>query len=72
MANCKVCGNSEISMNCICSNCINEIKIVIHGYWFDDKCSFCGYKNSNQTTFCPNCGAKMDGEIMKSKYTVRE
>ena len=45
---------------------------VVHGKWISHKrmarsplvmnyaCSVCG-KDGNQTNFCPNCGAKMDG-----------
>ena len=45
---------------------------VVHGKWIPHKrmarsplvmnyaCSVCG-KDGNQTNFCPNCGAKMDG-----------
>ena len=31
--------------------------------WVIYKCSVCGYSNGRkQSNYCPNCGAKMDGE----------
>lgn len=31
--------------------------------WVTYKCSVCGYSNGRkQSNYCPNCGAKMDGE----------
>lgn len=38
---------------------------VRHGEWFDKgslscRCSECGCKNTRESAFCPNCGAKMD------------
>lgn len=46
-----------------------EAELVRHGKWikFHDelsKCSLCNYPTYtiwNQTDYCPNCGAKMDG-----------
>ena len=46
---------------------------VVHGEWgeiytchgerlWGYKCSQCEYDNSKKTNFCPNCGAKMDGD----------
>lgn len=42
---------------------------VVHGRWigtlYDFKCSACGvYQSlySGRTRYCPNCGAKMDGD----------
>ena len=40
---------------------------VKHGKWFDVgslscRCDQCGCKNNKETLYCPNCGAKMDGE----------
>lgn len=40
---------------------------VKYGSWFDVgslscRCSACGCKNDRETRFCPNCGAKMDGQ----------
>ena len=51
-----------------------EAEPVRHGKWdtfFSDsykvheigvECSCCGYRTQERTTYCPNCGAKMDGE----------
>lgn len=41
--------------------------LVKYGRWEDVgslscRCSECGCKNVRETRFCPNCGAKMDGE----------
>lgn len=51
-----------------------DVVEVRHGYWDKCKCSVCGkvsptihldmeneYK-IRETTYCPNCGAKMDGK----------
>ena len=44
---------------------------VVHGRWVDmpgkpnwdqKMCSVCGYYFCCQINYCPNCGAKMDGE----------
>ena len=46
---------------------------VVHGRWFDydndpmwQECSACGYRiqysYSKDCNYCPNCGAKMDGD----------
>lgn len=53
-----------------------DVVPVVHAYWIPQKenhefkeawmkCSACGYPVSmwtGNTNFCPNCGAKMDGE----------
>ncbi len=47
-----------------------DIATVRHGYWkeTDDTmfraCSVCGYLEyeCNEGNYCPNCGAKMDGD----------
>lgn len=43
---------------------------VKHGKWLDTRrilcsvrCSVCGGCFSNETLYCPNCGAKMDGGV---------
>ena len=46
---------------------------VVHGEWIEAeedwrqqiafwRCSECGHTTSTMYNFCPNCGAKMDGE----------
>ena len=30
------------------------------------RCSACGFEQEDETNFCPNCGAKMDGEADKN------
>ena len=48
---------------------------VVHGRWIEEPfvwidrmeainriCSVCGWKNVLKNNYCPNCGAKMDGE----------
>lgn len=49
-----------------------DVEPVVHGRWLDNEdymfCSICGiqwnYCDNDTETFnyCPNCGAKMDGE----------
>ena len=44
---------------------------VIHAYWVWDgydyekpwACSKCRYHSENETNYCPNCGARMDGGV---------
>ena len=54
-----------------------EVQTVVHGKWLDVtdnsywgtvfkcECSICGYidKESDKTTYCPHCAARMDGDI---------
>ena len=39
---------------------------VRHGRWLEHKswakCSECGFLIGFETTYCPNCGARMDGD----------
>jgi len=60
----------------VCDHWI-EVEPVLHAYWIDccgpiddflANCSNCGYQMDTHEErgyhkFCPNCGAKMDGEI---------
>lgn len=52
-----------------------EKESVKHGHWEDCSngwmCSCCERDNTKDTLFCPNCGAKMDGDRM-TKYSKRE
>lgn len=47
-----------------------DVAPVVHGKWSDNgiegsmlvKCSVCGFDcGANSFSYCPNCGAKMDG-----------
>lgn len=46
-----------------------DVEEVRHGMWIKHKencleyrCSFCEYEHCRKVNYCPNCGAKMDGE----------
>jgi hypothetical protein len=40
------------------------IRNKIHGYYMGLLCSECGHKATNKGgNYCPNCGAKMDGDV---------
>ena len=44
-----------------------DVAPVVHGKWIKGKyCSSCEYDNTyiccEETKFCPNCGARMDGD----------
>jgi hypothetical protein len=66
--NCLLSNNHSI-------NCSADVVEVVHGEWeivdsdldwVDGKCSACGYTDcfdeSGFYKYCPDCGAKMDGE----------
>lgn len=42
-----------------------DVAPVVHGKWIDCICSHCGYEVFpwNCNYYCPNCGARMDGEV---------
>lgn len=47
-----------------------DVASVVRGRWYDKgslscRCSECGCKNNKETTYCPNCGAKMYMEVDK-------
>lgn len=49
-----------------------DVVEVVHGRWIEchdtemfeawDECSLCGIGTLGQTPYCPNCGARMDGD----------
>ena len=52
-----------------------DVATVRHGRWLDGKCTICGWEEPDvctwlgydseawiETPYCPNCGAKIDGE----------
>ena len=52
-----------------------DVAPVRHARWLDGKCTVCGWEEPDvctwigydseawiETTYCPNCGAKMDGD----------
>jgi lipopolysaccharide biosynthesis regulator YciM len=46
-----------------------DVAEVRHGKWTENKteyflygCSLCGYRVDNEYNFCPECGARMDGD----------
>lgn len=46
-----------------------DVVEVVHGEWIRhkenclyNKCSICSYEHCREDNYCPNCGAKMDGE----------
>ena len=45
-----------------------DVAPIRHGHWIDNKhtdtaiCSECKCVFTDETKYCPNCGAKMDGE----------
>lgn len=45
---------------------VEDVKKVKHGHWnIDSTCSECGvHVLSNYMSYCPNCGAKMNTEMM--------
>ena len=44
-----------------------DVAEVVHGRWIEDPCGWhcseCGADGRDGWKFCPNCGAKMDGEV---------
>lgn len=57
-----------------------DVAVVVHGEWIEKQiplnwceddvdivyeCSICGCENFGESPYCPDCGAKMDGERIK-------
>ena len=70
-----VCGAAclpeEIQTCGIVRDCMNTIPAVDavevrHAYWRDgfemQTCSACAYRGKRSYSYCPRCGARMDGE----------
>lgn len=77
LANGSVLGRHTGLADCIARD-ISELPAadvapVVHGFWeqgdyydMGDVCSACGYDTSRepgQFSYCPNCGARMDGGV---------
>lgn len=70
-------GDGEMAMQIVLSAPAADVAPVVHGRWESHlmplayKCSVCGYRPSakewkfHKRNYCPNCGAKMDGEENK-------
>jgi hypothetical protein len=67
------CRNAFVEY--ICEEQSADVAPVRHGRWLDGKCTVCGWEEPDvgtwdgydaeawiETPYCPNCGAKMDGE----------
>lgn len=62
--------NKKEAISCIESIPAADVVPVVHGKWIRQdesftrfKCSKCGIENcSGFENYCPNCGAKMDGD----------
>lgn len=73
---CEVtCGKENREGYKTCHNCgmlnvsATDVQSVKHGKWKKRmstsdsvKCSVCGNSHEYETTYCPNCGARMDGD----------
>lgn len=48
-----------------------DVAPVKHGRWDSDMsgawCSVCGEYSEGEYSYCPNCGARMDGEVIKNE-----
>ena len=59
--------DGEIVLEAVMNAPTVEAAPVVHGQWKHRKnwlrsvCSECSFENDEETRFCPNCGAKMDG-----------
>ena len=70
-----VVGQGQAIKKIILAQPVADVAEVRHGEWvnpsknpsytnkdiFSD-CNVCGFTQMDETTYCPNCGAKMDGD----------
>ena len=63
-------GGLQIAHGIVAAIPAADVVPVVHGKWGDNgiagsmlaKCSVCGFDcGANSFSYCPNCGAKMDG-----------
>lgn len=70
-------GNDPVRIAAKCAPAA-DVEPVRHGKWLDGKCTVCGWEEPDgysyngyetetweETSYCPNCGAKMDLEANK-------
>ena len=66
--NCKTCESSCLWRKIVAVAPTVDAVEVVHGRWRFRKnwdlfvCSECSHESSNYSNYCPNCGAKMDGD----------
>ena len=67
---CRACGTGD-AIDVIEDAPVADVAPVVHGRWImhDDEfgltceCSACHIETMGDGNYCPNCGAKMDGEL---------
>ncbi len=56
----------SVAMSSVCRIPAADVVPVRHGRWMEHKswakCSECGYLLGFETPYCPDCGARMDGD----------
>ena len=61
---CRACGTGD-AIDMIEDAPAADVAPVVHGRWIEGPsnpyCSECFVECRDETPFCPNCGAKMDG-----------
>lgn len=75
LPSCNLSDSKKRAIEAIITKYLNgDIVTVVHGRWvvytdedeysFSEyfKCSICGAAHYNDDNYCPDCGAKMDGE----------